>query len=88
MAISGRVANINGYSDYSDIAYIFAFSHPDAPPRPAFLSATDTSVTLELQESANDNGIAIAGYELWIDAGNDSLSGFSQVEDYPDGFVS
>ena len=43
-----RVANINGFSEYSDTAYIFAFSKPDAPPTPAFVSATDTSVILAL----------------------------------------
>jgi hypothetical protein len=39
-------------------------------------------VTLSLQESQNDNGVAIDAYELWMDAGDDTLSSFSQVSTY------
>ena len=72
-----RSKNVNGYSEYSDTAYIYAFSTPGAPPAPTFTSATDTTVTLGLTQSSTDNGIAIAGYELWIDAGNDLTSQFT-----------
>ena len=43
-----RSKNVNGYSDYSDIAYIYAFSIPGTPAAPIFSSATDTEVTLAL----------------------------------------
>ena len=82
-----RVANTNGFSEYSDTAYIFAFSKPDIPPTPAFASASDTSVTLTFQQSAHDNGVAIAGYELWIDAGDDTQSSFTEVTSYPGVFA-
>ena len=78
-----RANNINGWSEYSNISYLFASQAPDAPPRPNFISATDISVTVGLQYSSNDNGIPITGYELWIDAGNDPTSSFHKVMTYP-----
>ena len=32
-----RVANVNGWSQYSDASFIFAFSSPDAPPEPVYV---------------------------------------------------
>jgi len=40
------VANINGWSEFSDVSYIFASSAPLTPPAPKYVSATDTTVTL------------------------------------------
>lgn len=74
-----RAYNVNGWSPYSETAYLFSFQAPDSPPRPEFISATDTSVTIGLGYSINDNGIPITDYELWIDAGNDSTSAFREV---------
>lgn len=61
---------------------MFAFQAPDSPPRPKFISATDTSVTIGLGLSLNDNGVPINNYELWIDQGNDSTSPFSKVNSF------
>ena len=55
---------------------------PDAPAEPIFVSATQDSVTLKLSESQNDNGVSVTGYELWIDAGGDTLSDFSKINSY------
>ena len=35
-----RVTNVNGFSAYSVVSYIFPFAVPDAPRAPAFVSAT------------------------------------------------
>jgi hypothetical protein len=78
-----RVANVNGFSEYSDVSYILPFNAPDAPPAPYFISATQTEVTLGFSESLGDNGNPISSYELWIDAGDDTLSDFTQVTTYP-----
>ena len=51
-----RVSNVNGWSAYSEIGYITAFSIPSTPLAPVFISATGTSVTLELFFSDDDNG--------------------------------
>ena len=77
-----RVANVNGYSSYSEVSYIFPFSVPDAPGKPIFVSATQDSVTFTFTESLNDNGVSISGYELWIDEGDDTLSDFTKVDSY------
>ena len=72
-----RVRNINGWSPFSEVAYISAFSIPLAPPTPKFVSGTATTVTLAFSESEDDNGVPITSYELWIDAGNNFLSTFT-----------
>ena len=69
-----RVQNINAWSPFSPIGYISAFSTPSTPPAPQFVSATGTSVTLNLFYSADDNGALVQAYELWIDAGNNLQS--------------
>ena len=55
---------------------------PDAPAAPVFVSATQDEVTLQLFESLNDNGVSIAGYELYIDAGDDTLSDFTLAKSF------
>jgi hypothetical protein len=77
-----RVANINGWSDFSDEGYIFAFSSPERPPAPRFVSADSTSVTLGFLPSRNDFGVRVVGYELYIDQGDDTLSQFRKLNSY------
>ena len=43
-----RVRNVNGWSEYSNIAYIEAYSIPEPPPAPIFQDADATTVTLQL----------------------------------------
>jgi len=81
-----RVRNINGWSVFSEIGYITAFSIPNTPPAPKFVSATDTSVTVDLFYADDDNGSRIKLYEIWIDKGNDLSSAFSKVTTY-DGII-
>jgi len=76
------VRNINGWSDFSDIAYIYSYSAPDKPPVPRYFDGTATSVRLQLRPAANDNGIRVVSYELEIDQGNDSTSEFRLLTSY------
>lgn len=46
-----RVANVNGFSDWSEVAYLTPTSAPEAPAAPVFTSATSTTVTLTFTES-------------------------------------
>jgi len=82
-----RVQNVNGWSAFSDVAYIFAFEVPERPPKPVFTSADDTSVTLAFEQSSDNNGIPIADYELFIDAGDDTTSAFTKLDSYS-GFLA
>jgi len=54
-----RVSNVNGWSPFSEIGFIRAFSVPSTPQAPAFVSATGTSVTIEMFFSTEDNGSQI-----------------------------
>ena len=76
-----RARNVNGWSDYSDIAYILAASKPDPPPKPTYITSTETSITLNISFSENDNGALISGHKLFIDAGS-LTSNFSEVTTY------
>ena len=76
------MANVNGYGPYSVVSYIFPFSVPNAPATPVFVSATDESVTMSFSETQDDNGVSVTGYELWIDAGDDTLSDFTKLDSY------
>lgn len=77
-----RSLNAIGWSDYSPIAYIRAANVPDAPTQLRFVSSTQTTVTLELPRSLNDGGSPILSYKLWVDAGNDFSSSFTEVQSY------
>ena len=35
-----KVRNVNGWSDFSDISYIFAYAAPEKPPVPQYVSGT------------------------------------------------
>ena len=77
-----RARNVNGWSDYSDIAYILAASPPDAPPSaPLYVTSTDTSITLLLTFSISNNGAPITSHKLYMDSGS-LTSLFSQVSAY------
>ena len=64
-----RTLNINGWSDYSPISYIRAATLPERPPAPAFLTATSTSITVNLFSSSNTGGSEILYYELYRNIG-------------------
>jgi hypothetical protein len=65
-----RVKNSIGWSDYSPILIAKAATVPIAPPTPKLISVTGTQITLQLFESADNEGDSITGYELWQDDGN------------------
>jgi hypothetical protein len=51
-----RARNVNGWGEYSPIGYILAAVKPDAPPAPVFISATSTTITLNLWPSLENGG--------------------------------
>lgn len=65
-----RVLNGAGWSDFSSILFATAASVPKAPPKPTLGSATGSSITLNFEESPDDGGSTILGYELWMDTGS------------------
>ena len=77
-----RVRNAAGWSAYSETAYITPSTKPEAPPKPKFVSGTDTQIVLSFEESVDDNGVAIDHYQLEIDEGDDLTSNFVVVTRY------
>lgn len=77
-----RVKNVVGYSSYSEVAYIQAVDVPATPARPKFLSATDTSITVSVIESVDSKGVDVTSYAIYLDAGNDMTSAFTELTDY------
>lgn len=74
--------NAVGWSPYSETSYISPTSIPDAPPKPTFVSGTDTQIVLSFEESPDDNGVPITKYQLEIDSGNNLTSSFHIVTGY------
>lgn len=72
-----RSRNHIGWSDYSDIVYILSAKRPEKPPRPAMVETDSTSITLALQQTTDDGGSPVIGYQLSVDAGDDFNSGFT-----------
>jgi hypothetical protein len=64
-----RVVNAIGFSDYSTTLFALVATFPSPPPPVSLISATDSTITLSMRESANSGGSKIQTYELWHDSG-------------------
>jgi hypothetical protein len=60
---------VNGFSDYSPVGYLLAASVPLTPSAPIFISATASSIRLELPRAQDNGGSRVLSYQLWIDDG-------------------
>ena len=82
-----RAINIIGPGEWSEISVLKAATTPLAPPKPSFVSATDTSITIVLEETYDNGGSEILYYKLFRDGGDLSTPVNIEVTDY-DGFSS
>ena len=64
-----RVKNSIGWSPFSRHAYLLKAGVPEKPPKPLFVSADSTSVTIEILRSNFANGSPISEYQIWRDKG-------------------
>lgn len=78
--VRSRAKNIIGWSSYSPTGYIRAAVRPNAPPAPAFVSATDNSITVSLKETIENGGATVTAYELYVDDG--ALGTFTKLTGY------
>lgn len=62
-----RVSNQIGWSDFSPLLYALVANAPSRPAAPQLISATGSSITMQLFESADDGGTKVVLYELWRD---------------------
>lgn len=75
-----RAKNQFGWGDYSDVTYIVAATVPSAPPKPEFVSATDSSISLSFSLSSDNGGSTITGYKLQKSTDGSSFSDTNYVE--------
>ena len=77
-----RAKNIYGWSSaWSPVSYILAADSPTPPSSPVLVTASDSSMTLQLQPCSDDGGSPIIGYNLLMNNGVDGSS-FAAVTGY------
>lgn len=77
-----RARNAIGWGQYSPVAYVRAANIPAAPLQLSYVSSTTETVTVSIPRSMDNGGSPITGYKLWVDAGDDFSSDFTQVPSY------
>jgi hypothetical protein len=70
-----RVKNSIGWTDFSPVTYILAASVPSKPATPRIVSTSDTQITVQMYEPADNGGSIVTKFELYMDGG----SGFGLV---------
>jgi hypothetical protein len=80
-----RAQNSVGWSDYSPVLSALAAQPPARPAAPTYVSSTGSSIVLAFEESQDDGGARISGYELWMSSDHEAAAPtFSQVTAYTD----
>lgn len=80
-----RAYNSVGWGDYSDVLSALTAQPPERPLAPTYVSSTGSSITLAFEESQDDGGARISGYELWMSSDHEAANPtFSQVTGYTD----
>lgn len=64
-----RARNINGWSEFSDVAYLIAADVPSKPPTPVLLSVNDTYIAIDLTAPSDNGGSVVIDYTIYIDSG-------------------
>jgi hypothetical protein len=59
-----RVVNKVGVSDWSPESVLIPAVVPSAPPKPKFVSADSTSISIEMFRSQDTGGLKILNYKL------------------------
>jgi len=65
-----RCENFNGWSLYSDSAFLQMVGPPEMPERPTYITSTGTSITLGIIPVNDNNGAFVTSYYLFRDAGD------------------
>ncbi len=79
-----RCKNINGWSDFSPIAYIMAAEVPAIPKAPTLIQATATTMTLQLYKPEDTGGSEVTSFSLYINDGNSESEPTILVQSYTD----
>ena len=65
-----RAYNKIGPGPWSDISKLEAATVPIPPPRPFYISSSDTTITMGLLNTQDNGGSRITQYKIFRDAGN------------------
>jgi hypothetical protein len=61
-----RALNEYGWSDYSPVSYLLMAVEPSKAEKPVFISATQTTLTVQLNRNVQQQGDTILEYELSV----------------------
>ena len=61
--------NFNGQSEYSDEVVLYACVNPVAPSEPKWVTSTQTSITIQWEQTTDDGGCPIIDYRVFRDSG-------------------
>jgi hypothetical protein len=87
-AFKVRVANENGWSEFSDLTYIKAAVVPARPLPPELISATTTAITLKFFKPEDNGGSEVTLFELYINDGDPETEPTTRVTTYTDNSLS
>ena len=77
-----RAINAIGPGQWSELGQITAATVPVAPAKPAYISSTDTTITLSLEHSTDNGGGKIEEHLLYRDGGDLTTAVEIEVTDY------
>lgn len=77
-----RAINLIGAGEWSSMAKLKAATKPIAPPRPAYVSSTSTTITLSFLDTLDNGGSLVKGYKLFRDGGDLTTEVNIQVTSY------
>lgn len=64
-----RAYNFNGHSVYSDEVTTFTCLEPQPPSKPRWITSTETSISLEWDQTVDDGGCPVVDYRIFRDSG-------------------
>jgi len=77
-----RAKNFNGWSSFSNSAFLQMVGPPEMPDRPIYVSSTATTITMKIIPVTDDNGAHITKYYLYRDQGDYSSDVNVPITDY------
>lgn len=65
-----RCQNKIGFGSWSSSSYLLMAGVPTAPPKPTYISSTNTTITVQLYPTTKSNGAPVTEYEIWRNSGD------------------
>jgi hypothetical protein len=65
-----RCKNEIGYGEFSPIGFLLMAGAPSAPPAPEYVSSDDSSITIRVLTTLQNNGSPVKSHKVWRDQGD------------------